>query len=97
MRGMFGRKDLKEKLFYVGLIKKNKMPKIKLKKDEAKRLSQMLKTSIQKQEADFQNTSKQDFVFQEKKENVLQKQKNDIDFLKTIKEKIDIELFGRNG
>ena len=44
------------------------MAKIKLKKDEAKRLSQMLKTSIQKQEANFQNTSKQDFVFQEKKE-----------------------------
>ena len=71
------------------------MAKIKLKKEEAKRLSQMLKTSIQKQEANFQNTSNQDFVFQEKKENVLQKQKNDIDFLKTIKEKIDSETFGR--
>ena len=71
------------------------MAKIKLKKEEAKRLSQMLKTSIQKQEANFQNTLNQNFAFQENKEKVLQKQKDDIDFLKVIKEKIDIETFAR--
>ena len=69
---------------------------IKLKTKEAKRISVMLKNEIEKKEAEFSNTIKQDFRFKERREEVLERQKKDVEFLQLIKEKIDSEIFCLN-
>ena len=72
------------------------MVNIKLKTKEAKRISVMLKNEIEKKEAEFSNTIKQDFRFKERREEVLERQKKDVEFLQLIKEKIDSEIFCLN-
>ena len=72
------------------------MANIKLKTKEAKRISVMLKNEIEKKEAEFSNTIKQDFRFKERREEVLERQKKDVEFLQLIKEKIDSEIFCLN-
>ena len=71
------------------------MPKIKLSVKEMKRASLVLSKEIQYSKAVNENTKKQIFSTKDKKDEVLEKQKNDIEFLEGIKNKFDIELFGR--
>lgn len=69
------------------------MPKIKLKNEEAKRLSILLKNEICEKEKQFQNVKSQEFRYEERRSEILNKQGDDIDLLKLIKEKIDSEIF----
>lgn len=69
------------------------MPKIKLKNEEAKRLSILLKNEISEKEKQFQNVKSQEFRYEERRSEILNKQGDDIDLLKLIKEKIDSEIF----
>lgn len=69
------------------------MPKIKLKNEEAKRLSILLQNEIRVKEMGFENTKNQEFKYQERKSEILNKQGDDVDFLKLIKEKIDSTIF----
>lgn len=69
------------------------MRKIKLKKEEAKRLSILLKNEIAEKEKQWQNVKGQSFKYEERRSEILNKQGDDIDFLKVIKEKIDSEIF----
>ena len=73
------------------------MPKVKLSVKEMKRLSFILGKEIRASKATINNTSKQDFKLEDRKKVVEETQLEDLQFLETMKEKFDIETFGRNG
>ena len=64
---------------------------------EAFMMSNLLENEISSKEADFTNTSNQDFKSNQRKDEILNLQRKNIDALKLIKEKFDAETFGKNG
>ena len=73
------------------------MPKIKLSMKEAFMMSTLLENEISVKEADFTNTENQQFQNQKRKIDVLNLQRERINSLKVVKEKIDSETFGKHG
>ena len=73
------------------------MAKVKLSNKEIRRTSLILGKEIEAKKATIENTKNQEFSPKERKAEVLEMQKNDVHFLETIKEKFDIETFGKNG
>lgn len=71
--------------------------KIKLSIKELKRLSKILEKEMDAKTTTLTNMKKQSFQSEERKESLMKLQSDDLDFVSLIKEKIDIELFGRNG
>ena len=73
------------------------MAKPKLKNKEIRRLSFLVSREIEKSKKNLENTRNQIFDSTVKKRFYIEQQEEDISFLKEIKEKLDIETFGRHG
>ena len=73
------------------------MPKIKLSVKEMNRISIIIKNKIEEKKGLIKNLENQKFSSLMRKESVKHLQREDLLFLELIKEKFDIETFGKNG
>jgi len=71
--------------------------KVKLTMKEAFMMSNLLENEISSKEAEFTNTSNQEFKSNQRQVEILKLQRDRIDSLKLVKEKIDAETFGKHG
>ena len=71
------------------------MPKIKLSVKEMKRISLILSKQINESKSIIANTEKKIFSTKDRKDFVRERQNEDLEFIELIKNKFDIELFGR--
>ena len=73
------------------------MPKIKMSVKELQRISLILNRELKAKKSNIENLKKQEWAKEDRQEMQVQRSEEDLRFVELIKEKIDIELFGRNG
>lgn len=73
------------------------MPKVKLSIKELNRLSLILDKELKAKKTTLNNMQNQEFQSEERKKALMKLQSDDFEFVNAIKEKFDIETFGRNG
>ena len=73
------------------------MPKVKLSIKELDRLSLILDKELKAKKTTLNNMQNQEFQSEERKKALIKLQSYDFEFVNAIKEKFDIETFGRNG
>jgi len=73
------------------------MPKIKMSVKELQRISLILNRDLKSKKAEIQNLKKQEWANEQRQEMQVQRSEQDLLFVELIKEKIDVEIFGKNG
>ena len=73
------------------------MPKIKMSIKELQRISLILNRDLKSKKAEIQNLKKQEWANEQRQEMQVQRSEQDLLFVELIKEKIDVEIFGKNG
>ena len=64
---------------------------------ELQRISLILNRDLKSKKAEIQNLKKQEWANEQRQEMQVQRSEQDLLFVELIKEKIDVEIFGKNG
>lgn len=64
---------------------------------ELQRISLILNRDLKSKKAEIQNLKKQEWAKEDRQEMQVQRSEEDLRFVELIKEKIDVEIFGKNG